>query len=150
MALKKGETRDTNLIGGYVKLDRLNQAFMKTLKIAVRFLLIFLMIPIVIQVFIGVIRFGIFVAANTPPNTYPKSLNSGSVGYMLGSWVIPLLLFLLFIKIFRTLGAKKSDGNLTTMPTVGQQLVDLQKAKDSGAISDTEYQAQKAKLIDSK
>ena len=32
-------------------------------------------------------------------------------------------------------------------PTVGQQLVDLQRAKDSGAITDTEYQAQKAKLL---
>jgi len=32
-------------------------------------------------------------------------------------------------------------------PTIGQQLIDLQKAKDSGAITDTEYQAQKAKLL---
>jgi len=32
-------------------------------------------------------------------------------------------------------------------PTVGQQLIDLQKAKDAGAISDTDYQAQKAKLL---
>jgi len=35
-------------------------------------------------------------------------------------------------------------------PTLGQQLVDLQKAKDSGAINDAEYQAQKAKLLNSK
>jgi len=32
-------------------------------------------------------------------------------------------------------------------PTIGQQLIDLQKAKDDGAITDTEYQAQKAKLL---
>ena len=32
-------------------------------------------------------------------------------------------------------------------PTLGQQLIDLQKAKDSGAITDMEYQAQKAKLL---
>ena len=32
-------------------------------------------------------------------------------------------------------------------PTVGQQLVDLQKAKDSGAITDAEYQSQKAKWL---
>ncbi len=38
----------------------------------------------------------------------------------------------------------------TTAPTLGQQLVDLKKAKDAGAITDTEYQAQKAKLLDSK
>ncbi|MGO8678339.1 MAG: SHOCT domain-containing protein [Limisphaerales bacterium] len=38
----------------------------------------------------------------------------------------------------------------TTQPTTGQQLIDLQKAKDSGAITDSEYQAQKAKLLGSK
>ena len=32
-------------------------------------------------------------------------------------------------------------------PTTGQQLIDLQKARDSGAITDSEYQAQKAKLL---
>jgi len=30
---------------------------------------------------------------------------------------------------------------------VGQQLIDLKKAKDAGAITDEEYQAQKAKLL---
>ncbi|HEY4414234.1 MAG TPA: SHOCT domain-containing protein [Verrucomicrobiae bacterium] len=31
--------------------------------------------------------------------------------------------------------------------TVGQQLVDLQHAKDAGAITDAEYQTQKAKIL---
>jgi hypothetical protein len=35
----------------------------------------------------------------------------------------------------------------TQAPTLGQQLMDLQKAKDAGAITDAEYQAQKAKLL---
>ncbi len=35
-------------------------------------------------------------------------------------------------------------------PTVGQQLIDLQKAKDCGAITDAEYQAEKAKLLGNK
>lgn len=35
-------------------------------------------------------------------------------------------------------------------PTLGQQLIDLQKAKEAGAITDAEYQAQKAKLLNSK
>ena len=35
-------------------------------------------------------------------------------------------------------------------PTVGQQLIDLQRAKDTGAISAEEYQAQKAKLLGNK
>ncbi len=34
--------------------------------------------------------------------------------------------------------------------TLGQQLIDLQKARDTGAISETEYQAQKARLLDRK
>lgn len=41
-------------------------------------------------------------------------------------------------------------GQQITAPTLGQQLMDLQKAKDSGAITDAEYQAQKAKLLESK
>jgi hypothetical protein len=32
--------------------------------------------------------------------------------------------------------------------TLGQQLIDLQKAKDIGALTESEYQAQKAKLLD--
>lgn len=35
-------------------------------------------------------------------------------------------------------------------PTVGQQLTDLQKAKDTGAITEAEYQAQKAKILNEK
>lgn len=31
--------------------------------------------------------------------------------------------------------------------TLGQQLIDLKSAKDTGAITDAEYQAQKAKLL---
>jgi hypothetical protein len=41
-------------------------------------------------------------------------------------------------------GGSKSE---TTRSTVGQELVDLQKAKDSGAISDAEYQAQRNKIL---
>ncbi|MGH7950867.1 MAG: SHOCT domain-containing protein [Limisphaerales bacterium] len=35
-------------------------------------------------------------------------------------------------------------------PTIGQQLIDLQKARATGAISDSEYQAQKTKLLENK
>jgi len=35
-------------------------------------------------------------------------------------------------------------------PTLGQQLIDLQRAKEAGAITDPEYQTQKAKLLESK
>jgi hypothetical protein len=36
------------------------------------------------------------------------------------------------------------------LPTLGQQLLDLQKAKDAGAITEVEFEAQKAKLLDSR
>lgn len=41
-------------------------------------------------------------------------------------------------------------GQQLTAPTIGQQLIDLQKAKDADAITDAEYQAQKAKLLGNK
>jgi len=34
--------------------------------------------------------------------------------------------------------------------TLGQQLIDLQKARDAGAITDAEYRAQKAKLLENR
>ena len=34
--------------------------------------------------------------------------------------------------------------------TLGQQLVDLQKAKEAGAITEAEYQTQKARLLENK
>jgi hypothetical protein len=43
-------------------------------------------------------------------------------------------------------GGSKNDAQYRN-PTVGQQLIDLQRAKDTGAISAGEYQAQKAKLL---
>jgi hypothetical protein len=46
--------------------------------------------------------------------------------------------------------AHPAVGQAVTSPTLGQQLIDLQKAKDTGAITDAEYQAQKAKLLENK
>jgi hypothetical protein len=44
-----------------------------------------------------------------------------------------------------SVGSSPKTANV--LPTTGQQLIDLQKAKDSGAINDAEYQAQKAKVL---
>lgn len=44
-------------------------------------------------------------------------------------------------------GGTKSE---TQNSTVGQQLIDLQKAKDAGAITDAEYQTQKTKILNQK
>jgi len=50
-------------------------------------------------------------------------------------------------------GCVAAIGNRGTNPsdaTLGQQLIDLQKAKEAGAMTDAEYQVQKAKLLDNK
>jgi len=44
-----------------------------------------------------------------------------------------------------SVGSSPKTANV--VPTTGQQLIDLQKAKDSGAITDAEYQTQKAKVL---
>lgn len=38
----------------------------------------------------------------------------------------------------------------TITPTIGQQLLDLKKARDDGAISEQEYDTEKAKLLNQK
>jgi hypothetical protein len=46
-------------------------------------------------------------------------------------------------------GVSLGGGHKTEVqnPTTGQQLVDLQKARDAGAINEAEYQSQKAKIL---
>lgn len=40
--------------------------------------------------------------------------------------------------------------NRSQAPTIGQQLIDLQKAKDAGIITPAEFEAQKARLLANK
>jgi Short C-terminal domain len=42
------------------------------------------------------------------------------------------------------------DKKETPRPTLGQQLTDLKTARDAGAITDAEYEMQKAKLLHGK
>jgi len=46
-------------------------------------------------------------------------------------------------------GGSKSEAQYQN-PSVGQQLIDLKRARDAGAISEEDYQAQKAKLLGKK
>jgi hypothetical protein len=46
--------------------------------------------------------------------------------------------------------AMGNKGGQNTSGTLGQQLVDLKKAKESGAITDAEYETQRAKLLGNK
>jgi hypothetical protein len=58
----------------------------------------------------------------------------------------------LSIAIFLTgcIGLSMGGGTKTMSnnPTLGQQLIDLKTAKDNGAITEAEYNTQKARLLD--
>jgi len=45
-----------------------------------------------------------------------------------------------------SIGSDKGTGKVVATPTRGQELIDLKKAKDQGAITEEEYQSQR-KLI---
>ena len=45
-----------------------------------------------------------------------------------------------------SIGSDKAHAT-AVRPTCGQELIDLKKAKDQGAISEDEYEAQKKKLL---
>ena len=42
------------------------------------------------------------------------------------------------------------DAQHSSGGTLGQQLIDLQKAKEAGALTEAEYQTQKARLLENK
>jgi len=44
-------------------------------------------------------------------------------------------------------GCVASVGNRNPGVTVGQQLIDLQRAKEAGALTEAEFQAEKARLL---
>jgi len=64
--------------------------------------------------------------------------------------LVPMMIGLSALTLLSGCLDLKLGGGTTTRPqtaTLGQQLLDLQHAKDAGAITDAEYQAQKAKLL---
>jgi hypothetical protein len=44
-------------------------------------------------------------------------------------------------------GNSEAKGQARPQPTLGQQLIDLKKARESGALNEADYQAQKQKLL---
>ncbi len=75
--------------------------------------------------------------------------------HMIGAWrmkrlFIPGIILLTVVPLLTgclklSIGGGSSSRPLS--PTVGQQLIDLQKAKDAGVISEAEYQTEKANLL---
>jgi len=65
---------------------------------------------------------------------------------------IPIFVLLSTMTLFTGCSWQVGGGTKSAViqPTTGQQLIDLQKAKDAGAITDLEYQTQKAKLLGGK
>jgi len=62
--------------------------------------------------------------------------------------MIPTLVAIMFALLLSgCIAVGTSPKNQQTNATLGQQLIDLQTAKNTGAITDAEYQAQKAKLL---
>lgn len=67
--------------------------------------------------------------------------------------LVPALTGLAAMTLFTGCLNLQLGGGTTTRPqmaTVGQQLIDLQKAKEAGVITDAEYQAQKARILGEK
>jgi hypothetical protein len=67
--------------------------------------------------------------------------------------VVPILIGLSSLMLLTgCIGLKIGGGTATRVqsPTVGQQLIDLQKAKDAGIITEAEYQTQKSKVLGNK
>ena len=66
--------------------------------------------------------------------------------------VIAAFICLSAILLFTGCVAAVGSGPKTTVnqPSVGQQLIDLQNAKNAGAITEAEYQQQKSKLLEPK
>ena len=63
-------------------------------------------------------------------------------------FLLPLsLACLIMVSLTGCVGLSIGSGDSRPTPTVGQQLIDLQKAKDAGAINDQQYEAKKAQLL---
>jgi len=57
---------------------------------------------------------------------------------------------LLFSGCVAAIGNRDNQSAARSSTTLGQQLIDLQKAKDAGAMTPDEYETQKAKLLNGK
>jgi hypothetical protein len=64
--------------------------------------------------------------------------------------LIPLFLVLLLLPACVVALGNRDSVRPATTPTLGQQLLDLQKARDTGAITEAEFQQQKSQLLQKK
>lgn len=64
--------------------------------------------------------------------------------------IINLSLALLLMVLLTACGSTAKTYNSSYTTTVGQELMDLRKARDQGAISDREYSEMKRKILERK
>jgi hypothetical protein len=65
--------------------------------------------------------------------------------------ILPLLAATLLLSLLTgcfSLALGSGSKSEVVKPTIGQQLIDLQRARQSGLINDAEYQQQRAKILD--
>lgn len=73
-------------------------------------------------------------------------IRSGTFGAALLSIAVGIALSGCVAAIGNDTGPRPRTGSVT----LGQELIDLQKARDAGAITESEYQLQRAKLLEHK
>ncbi len=66
--------------------------------------------------------------------------------YRTGSLIAVLTAMILLSGCAWSIGGRK-DGESSIHPSQGQELIDLKRARDQGAISDAEYEAQRDKVL---
>ena len=71
---------------------------------------------------------------------------NGKAERIASTLIITALLSVLFTGCAWSVGGGKA-GTAMTQPTKGQELTDLKKARDQHAITEEEYQQQRAKLL---
>lgn len=66
------------------------------------------------------------------------------------AWLVLLAVLLLPACLGLRLGGGSDTKVRTDTTTLGQELIDLQRAKDAGIISDREYESQRKKILRSR
>jgi hypothetical protein len=64
--------------------------------------------------------------------------------------IVPILVGLSAMTLLTGCAIGCGEKITQVMPTTGQQLMDLQKAKDAGIITDAQYQSEKTKILEHK
>jgi hypothetical protein len=96
----------------------------------------------------GRLWFSLITPGSCTPVTGQTINKPRAMKKLIGPASVALSALLFLSGCVAAIGNRGTDRNSNA--TLGQQLIDLQKAKESGAITEAEYEAQKAKLLGNK